>query len=176
MNINPKKRGRLFMKKTLLASLGLTLMLSSSAGIALAEEANPVPNKQLNIVSNFTGNEQEPNDSFEEANYQLIGDSVIGTLGKSINGTWEAYDVFKFKSFETGTVEFVIEGDKYSDGWLQLTLYDSTGKRIKRSRDGQYFLTNALDGGQEYYLAVESPGIQPGGHVFWYKLSSRIID
>ncbi|ALP35253.1 hypothetical protein ASL14_02720 [Paenibacillus sp. IHB B 3084] len=164
------------MRKTLLASLGLTLMLSTTASVALAEEANPVPNKQLNTASTLTGNEQEPNDSFEEANYQLIGDSVIGTLGESINGTWEGYDVFKFKSFEAGTVEFVIEGDKYSDGWLELTLYDSTGKRIKRSRDGQYFLTKALDGDQEYYLAVDSPGLQLGGHVFWYKLSSRIVD
>ncbi|WP_025719636.1 hypothetical protein [Paenibacillus polymyxa] len=164
------------MKKTLLASLGLTLMLSTTASVALAEETNPASNKQLNAVLTLTGNEQEPNDSFEEANYQLIGESVLGTLGESKNGTWEGYDVFKFKSFKAGTVEFVIEGEKYSDGWLQLTLYDSNGKRIKRSKDGQYFLTKALDGDQEYYLVVESPGLQPGGHVFWYKLSSRIVD
>ncbi|MCP3777174.1 hypothetical protein [Paenibacillus sp. MZ03-122A] len=164
------------MKKTLLASLGLTLMLSTTAGAAFAAEADSTSNKQLNTASSLTGHEQEPNDSFEEANLQLIGDSVIGSLGESINGTWEAYDVYKFKSFEAGTVEFVIEGEKYSDGWLQLTLYDNNGKRIKRSKDGQYFLTKALDGDQEYYLVVESPGIQPGGHVFWYKLSSRIVD
>ncbi|URJ61956.1 hypothetical protein [Paenibacillus polymyxa] len=164
------------MKKTLLASLGLTLMLSTTAGIAVAEETNPTSNNQLNTASSLTGHEQEPNDSFEEANLQLIGDSVIGSLGESINGTWEGYDVYKFKSFEASTVEFVIEGEKYSDGWLQLTLYDNNGNRIKRSKDGQYFLTKALDGDQEYYLVVESPGLQPGGHVFWYKLSSRIVD
>lgn len=71
------------MKKTLLASLGLTLMLSTTASVALAEEANSIPvAKESTLASALEYNEQEPNDWFEQANYYFIGDAVIGTLGK----------------------------------------------------------------------------------------------
>ncbi|WP_237449050.1 hypothetical protein [Paenibacillus sp. OT2-17] len=60
------------MKKMLLTSLGLTLMLSTSASVALAEKANSVPvAKESTLTSVLEYNEQEPNDSFEQANYFL---------------------------------------------------------------------------------------------------------
>ncbi|WP_342417336.1 hypothetical protein NST83_08785 [Paenibacillus sp. FSL R10-2782] len=164
------------MKKTLLASLGLTLMLSTSASVALAEEANPVPvAKESTLTSVLEYNEQEPNDSFEQANYFFIGDAVIGTLGKEVQGGWEAYDVFKIKAFRSNEVQFIIEGNKYPDSWMELTLYDSNGKRIKRSKNAQYSLNADLEKGKEYYLAVDVPGLQPGGNVFYYKISTEVI-
>ncbi|MCP3805786.1 hypothetical protein UY286_08250 [Paenibacillus polymyxa] len=161
------------MKKTLLASLGLTLMLSTSASVALAEEANTT--KDLTPASVLEYHEQEPNDSFEQANYYFIGDAVIGRLGtEGVPGVWEAYDVYKIKAFESQKVHFTIQGDRYSDSWLQMTVYDSTGHKIKRSRDGQYFLDVELEKGKEYYLAVEVPGLQFGGRIFDYKISSEL--
>ncbi|WP_431089625.1 hypothetical protein [Paenibacillus sp. 8b26] len=167
------------MKKTLLASLGLTLMLSTSASVALAEEANSVPvAKESILASSLTGNEQEPNDDFDQANEFLIGDAFIGTLGKEgVPGVWEAYDVYKFKAFESQEVHFTIQGDRYPDCWLQLTIYDSNGQRIKRSRNGQYFLNTDVEKGKEYYLAVDAPGLQPyTGKTFFYKVSSEVVE
>ncbi|MGG1617920.1 hypothetical protein [Paenibacillus sp. NRS-1781] len=164
------------MKKTLLASLGLTLMLSSSAGIALAEEANPVPvAKESSLASVLEYHEQEPNDSFEQANYYFIGDGVIGTLGEKVQGTWENYDVFTFKAFQSNNVQFTIQGDRYSDSWLELKIYDSNGKYVTRSRDGQYFLNVNLEKGKNYYFTVNAFGLQPGGHIFDYKISSEVV-
>ncbi|WP_342419887.1 hypothetical protein [Paenibacillus sp. FSL H8-0168] len=166
------------MKKTLLASLGLTLMLSTTASVALAEEANSIPvAKESTLASALEYNEQEPNDWFEQANYYFIGDAVIGTLGKEgVPGVWEAIDVFKFKAFEAQKVHFTIQGDRYSDSWLEMTVYDSTGHKIKRSRDGNYFLDVELEKGKEYYLVVDAPGLQPyTGNTFFYKVSSEAI-
>lgn len=157
------------MKKTLLASLGLALMLSTTAGVALAEEANP---KQAEY------HEQEPNNSFEQANYYFIGDAVIGTLGEEKQGMWEAYDVYTFKAFESNNVQFTIQGDRYSDNWLQISMYDSNGKYIKKSKNGRYFLDTDVEKGKEYYLVVapDGPtGLQPGGHVFDYRVSSEVV-
>lgn len=72
MNINHKKGRKFINEKMLLTSLGLTLMLSTSASVALAEEANSVPvAKESTLTSVLEYNEQEPNDSFEQANYFL---------------------------------------------------------------------------------------------------------
>ncbi|WP_256019493.1 hypothetical protein [Paenibacillus kribbensis] len=108
------------MKKTLLASLGLGLILSSSAGAVSAEKANPVPvTKESTLASVVEYNEQEPNDSFEQANehgnYYFIGDAVVGTLGKEVQGSWEAYDVFKIMASRSNEILFTIQGDKYPD-------------------------------------------------------------
>ncbi|WCM62980.1 hypothetical protein [Paenibacillus polymyxa] len=164
------------MKKTLLASLGLTLLLSTSAGAAFAEDADSVPvAKESNLTSLLEYHEQEPNDSFEQANYYFIGDAVIGTLGEKVQGTWENYDVFTFKAFESNNVQFTIQGDRYSDSWLELRIYDSNGKYVTRSRDGQYSFNVNLEKGKEYYLVVSALGLQPGGHIFDYKISSEVV-
>lgn len=166
------------MKKTLLTSLGLTLLLSTSAGAAFAEDADSVPvAKESNLTSLLEYHEQEQNDSFEQANYYFIGDAVIGRLGvEGVPGVWEAYDVYKIKAFESQKAHFTIQGDRYSDSWLQMTVYDNTGSKMKRSRDGQYSLDVELEKGKEYYLAVEVfPGLQPGGHIFDYKVSSEAV-
>ncbi|MGG4220474.1 hypothetical protein ABEW32_19910 [Paenibacillus jamilae] len=163
------------MKKTLIVSLGLTLMLSTTAGIAAAEETNPASNKQLIVVPTLTGNEQEPNGTFEQANPFFVGDSIIGTLGKEgVPGVWEAYDVFKFKAYESQNVHFTIQGDRYADSWLQMTVYDSNRHKLKRSRDDQYFLDVEFEKGKEYYLVVEAPGLEPyTGRTFFYKVSTQ---
>ncbi|WP_226000789.1 hypothetical protein [Paenibacillus sp. BJ-4] len=168
------------MKKTLLASLSLTLMLSTTAGVALAEEANPVPvAKDLTLASSINSHEQEPNNSFEQANGYFIGDAVIGTLGQEVGGMWEAYDVYTFHAFESNNVHFTIEGDRYSDKWLQISIYDSNGKYIKRSKDGRYFLDINVEKGKEYYLVVQPDGpggFQPGDNYFDYRVSSEIVN
>ncbi|WP_420540036.1 hypothetical protein ACN92M_08320 [Paenibacillus polymyxa] len=163
------------MKKMLLASLGLTLMLSATTGIAVAEETNPTANNQLIAVPTLTGNEQEPNGTFEQANPFFVGDSIIGTLGKEgVPGVWEAYDVFKFKAYESQKVHFTIQGDRYSDSWLQMTVYNSNHHKLSRSRDDQYFLDVEFEKGKEYYLVVEAPGLEPyTGRAFFYKVSTE---
>ncbi|MGP0578855.1 hypothetical protein ACTP13_17885 [Paenibacillus peoriae] len=68
MNINPKKERNL---------------------IHDAEDADSVPvAKESNLTSLLEYHEQEPNDSFEQANYYFIGDAVIGTLGEEKHGMW----------------------------------------------------------------------------------------
>ncbi|APB71713.1 hypothetical protein PPYC1_15645 [Paenibacillus polymyxa] len=165
------------MKKTLLASLGLTLLLSTSAGAAFAEDADSVPvAKESNLTSLLEYHEQEPNDSFEQANYYFIGDAVIGRLGtEGVPGVWENYDVFRIKAFESNNIQFTVQGDRYSDSWMELTLYDSNGQKIKRSRNGQYFLNADLEKGKDYYLTVTALGLQPGGHIFDYRISSEVV-
>jgi hypothetical protein len=164
------------MKKTLLASLGFALMLSTSAGVALAEETNSVPAaKESTLTSALEYHEQEPNDSFEQANYYFITDAVIGTLGEKVQGTFENYDVYKIMASRSNEIQFTIQGDSYPDSWLELTLYDSNGQKIKRSRNGQYFLNADLEKGKDYYLTVTALGLQPGGHIFDYKISSEVV-
>ncbi|NEU25118.1 hypothetical protein [Paenibacillus ottowii] len=164
------------MKKAVFSTLGLALLLSTSTAVASAQEAAPATNG-LTPSSVLEYHEQEPNDSFEQANYYFIGDAVIGRLGtEGVPGVWEAYDVYKFKAFESQEVHFTIQGDRTSDSWLQMTVYDSNGTKIKRSRDGRYFLDVELEKGKEYYLAVEVfPGLQFGGRIFDYKVSSEVV-
>ncbi|MNW40178.1 hypothetical protein D3C74_172850 [compost metagenome] len=161
------------MKKTLLASLGLTLMLSTTAGIAVAEESNPTSNKQLNTTSVLEYDEQEPNDTNEQANYYFIGDNVMGSLGEEKQGKWENSDIFKFDTFEySNNVHFTVQGSKYPDSYLELTLYDSNGKFIKRSGIGEYFLDSAVEKRKEYYLGVTAIGFYHDRKPFYYKISS----
>ncbi|WP_058829372.1 MULTISPECIES: hypothetical protein [Paenibacillus] len=164
------------MKKAVFSTLGLALLLSTSTAVASAQEAASATNG-LTPSSVLEYHEQEPNDSFEQANYYFIGDAVIGRLGaEGVPGVWEAYDVYRIKAFESQKVHFTIQGDRYSDSWLQMTVYDNTGRKMKRSRDSQYSLEVELEKGKEYYLAVEVfPGIQPGGHIFDYKVSSEAV-
>ncbi|MCP3794579.1 hypothetical protein [Paenibacillus sp. CH40] len=165
------------MKKTLLASLGLTLMLSTSASVALAEE-NPLQVAKNPITtSEAEYHEQEPNDSFEQANYYFIGDAVIGRLGtEGVPGVWENYDVFRIKAFESNNVQFTVQGDRYSDSWLELELFDSNGKHVKQSRDSQYFLNVNLEKGKEYFLTISASGLQPEkGHIFDYRIYSEAV-
>ncbi|MEK3947989.1 hypothetical protein MHB46_05790 [Paenibacillus sp. FSL H7-0703] len=165
------------MKKTLLTSLGLTLLLSTSAGAAFAEDADSVPvAKESTLTSALEYHEQEPNDSFEQANYYFIGDGVIGTLGEEKHGMWENYDVYKIMAENNSReVHFTIEGHRYPDSWLELTLFDSNGQSIKSSKNGQYFLNATLEQGKDYYLAVNALGLQFGGKMFDYKLSSEAV-
>ncbi|AJE50202.1 hypothetical protein [Paenibacillus polymyxa] len=164
------------MKKTLLASLGLTLMLSTSTGAAFGAEADSAPiTKESNLSSLLEYHEQEPNDSFEQANYYFITDAVIGTLGEKVQGALENYDVYKIMVSRSNEVLFTIQGDQYPDSWIELTLYDSNGNRIKRSRNGQYTLNADLEKGKDYYLTVSALGLEPGRHVFDYRLSSEVI-
>lgn len=161
----------------MLASLGLTLLLSTSASVALAEEANSVPAaKESTFAPLLEYNEQEPNDTFEQANYYFIGDAVIGTLGEEKHGMWENYDVYKIMAEnKSSEVHFTIQGHKYPDSWLELTLFDSNGQSIKSSKNGQYFLNATLEQGKDYYLAVNALGLQFGGKMFDYKLSSEAV-
>ncbi|KEO80634.1 hypothetical protein MKN04_03655 [Paenibacillus polymyxa] len=165
------------MKKTLLASLGLTLLLSTSASVAVAEEANSVPAaKESTFAPLLEYNEQEPNDTFEQANYYFIGDAVIGTLGEEKHGMWENYDVYKIMAEnKSSEVHFTIQGHRYPDSWLELTLFDSNGQSIKSSKNGQYFLNATLEQGKDYYLTVNALGLQYGGKMFDYKLSSEAV-
>ncbi|KAF6582066.1 MULTISPECIES: hypothetical protein [Paenibacillus] len=164
------------MKKTLLASLGLTLMLSTSAGATFAAEADSSPvAKDAKISSLLEYHEQEPNDSFEQANYYFITDAVIGTLGEKVQGAFENYDVYKIMVSRSNEVLFTIQGDIFSDSWMELTLYDSNGNRIKRSKNGQYSLDADLEKGKDYYLTVTALGLEAGKHVFDYRLSSEVI-
>ncbi|TKH42890.1 hypothetical protein C1I60_15215 [Paenibacillus terrae] len=160
------------MKKTLLASLGLTLMLSTSAGVAFAQEDIASPTKEsIKLYDN--GTDREPNNSFEEASEVWLGDDIYGSIGKLTQGNWDSYDVFKFKAFQTKRVNFKIEGDKYPNAWLRLVLSDSNGHEIRTAVDRQNTLGKELEAGKWYYIAVEVPGYEIGQQ-FDYRLSATI--
>ncbi|MGP0578854.1 hypothetical protein ACTP13_17880 [Paenibacillus peoriae] len=76
---------------------------------------------------------------------------------------------------KSSEVHFTIQGHRYPDSWLELTLFDSNGQSIKSSKNGQYFLNATLEQGKDYYLAVNALGLQFGGKMFDYKLSSEAV-
>ncbi|WP_025717503.1 hypothetical protein [Paenibacillus sp. 1-18] len=89
---------------------------------------------------------------------------------------WENNDVYKIMADnKSNEVHFTIQGHKYPDSWLELTLYDSNGQRVKRSRNGQYFLNATLEQGKDYYLVVNAYGLQYGGKMFDYKVLSQVV-
>ncbi|MGM1019745.1 MAG: hypothetical protein ACQEXV_04170 [Bacillota bacterium] len=162
------------MKKTLLASLGLTLLLSTSAGAAFAEDADsaPVTKESNQLFGN--GTDREPNNWYDQASEVWLGSDIYGTIGEVIEGRYnDTYDVYKFKAFQTKWVDFKIEGNKYPNSWLRLVLSDSDGHRIKAAEDGQYTLGKKLEAGKWYYLEVETPGYEIG-QLFNYRISATI--
>lgn len=140
MNINPKKERNLIHEKNVVSFIRSYTFAKHFCRCRFAEDANSVPvAKESNLTSLLEYHEQEPNDSFEQANYYFITDAVIGTLGEKVQGTFENYDVYKIMASRSNEIQFTIQGDSYPDSWLELTLYDSNSQKIKRSRNGQYF-------------------------------------
>ncbi|MBE3650443.1 hypothetical protein [Paenibacillus polymyxa] len=162
------------MKKTLLASLGFTLMLSTTASVALAAEADSVPVAKESNQLFGNGTDREPNNWYDKASEVWLGSDIYGTIGELIEGRdYDTYDMYKFKAFQTKWVDFKIEGDKYPNAWLNLTLTDSDGHMIKTTEEGQNTLGKKLEAGKEYYLEVGVPGYEIG-QLFWYKISAKI--
>ncbi|MDP1511230.1 hypothetical protein L8C07_09990 [Paenibacillus sp. CMAA1739] len=164
------------MKKAVFSTLGLALLLSTSTAVASAQEAQEAtPALQKESIQLFgNGTDREPNNWYDKASEVWLGSDIYGTIGERIEGRdYDTYDMYKFKAFQTKWVDFKIEGDKYPNAWLKLTLTDSDGHLIKTTEEGQNTLGKKLEAGKEYYLEVGVPGYEIG-QLFWYKISAKI--
>lgn len=163
------------MKKVIISTLGLALLLTTSTAVASAQEAQEgAPALQKESIQLFgNGTDREPNNWFDEASEILVGVDIYGEIGKHIDGGYDNSDYYKFKAFQSGWYQFNIQGDIYPNTWLRLGLADSSGHFIRYANDREYSLGKNLEAGKWYYLVVETPGAELG-QLFDYKVTSTI--
>ncbi|AHM65379.1 hypothetical protein LK13_21175 [Paenibacillus polymyxa] len=163
------------MKKAIISTLGLALLLTTSTAVASAQEAQEgSPALQKESIQLFgNGTDREPNNWFDEASEILVGVDIYGEIGKHIDGGYDNSDYYKFKAFQSGWYQFNIQGDIYPNTWLRLGLADSNGHFIRYANDREYSLGKNLEAGKWYYLVVETPGAELG-QLFDYKVTSTI--
>ncbi|KAE8557705.1 hypothetical protein [Paenibacillus polymyxa] len=163
------------MKKVIISTLGLALLLTTSTAVASAQEAQEgAPALQKESIQLFgNGTDREPNNWFDEASEILVGVDIYGEIGKHIDGGYDNSDYYKFKAFQSGWYQFNIQGDIYPNTWLRLGLADSNGHFIRYANDREYSLGKNLEAGKWYYLVVETPGAELG-QLFDYKVTSTI--
>ncbi|MET3210293.1 UNVERIFIED_CONTAM: hypothetical protein ABIC26_003241 [Paenibacillus sp. PvR008] len=173
------------MKKALLASLGLALLLSTSTAVASAQEAAPALQKEpIQPSSSSWYQDTEPNnwENGDSSNEITVGDGIdiYGSIGKNIPGGYAGYydttDVYKFTAPKSGKYRFDIEGGDniYPNSWLSLSLYEGSENDCIGDSDGRdTYLSKKLEAGKVYYLQVGTPGYEIG-QVFYYRVTSTI--